>query len=301
MRVFITGASGHIASAVIPELLGAGHTVLGLARSETSATAVAALGADTQRGSLDDHDILRAAVDESDGVIHLAFRHDEMNTGNFEGALEADLRALEAMGDALEGTGKPLVGTSGTLPLAFGGLEGMGTEADIMPAGPRIDAENAVIALAEGGVRSSVVRLPPLVHSSLDRTGFTPTLIRFAREQGKAGYMGDGSNRWAAGHTLDVAVLYRLALEEAPAGTRLHGVGDSGVPFGEIAEVIGHHLGVPVVSIDPDEVAGYFDYLALFAGLDNPVSSALTQELLDWHPTHPGLIDDLNQGHYFEM
>jgi nucleoside-diphosphate-sugar epimerase len=262
---------------------------------------VAGLGAEVQRGSLDDHDSLREAVVASDGVIHLAFKHDEMNTGDLDGALGADLRAIETIGDALAGSGKPLVGTSGTLPLAFGGLERVATEADIMEAGPRIDAENAVIALADRGVRSSVVRLPPLVHSSLDLHGFTPALIRFARERGKAGYVGDGSNRWPAGHTLDVAHLYRLALEAAPAGSRLHGVGDQGVPFREIAEAIGRNLNLPAVSIAPDEVADYFDYLAFFAGFDNPASSALTQKLLDWRPTHPGLIEDLDEGHYFRV
>jgi len=300
MRVFVTGASGHIGSAVIPELLGAGHTVLGLARSDASADAVAALGAEVVRGSLDDHGGLREAAAASDGVIHLAFKHEEMNAGNFQEAVDDDLAAVEAIGDALAGSGKPLVGTSGTLPLAFGGLTGVGTEGDVMAGGPRIDAENAVIAMAERDIRSSVVRLPPLVHSALDRTGFTPALIRFAREKGKAGYVGDGANRWPAGHSLDVGLLYRLALEGAPAGTRLHGVGDEGVPFREIAETIGRHLDVPAVSIPDDEVADYFDYLAFFAGFDNPVSSAATQELLDWHPTHPGLLADLDEGHYFQ-
>lgn len=190
MRVFITGASGHLGSAVIPELIGAGHEVVGLARSDSSAAAVKALGADVHRGSLDDLDSLRAAVTASDGVIHLAFKHEEMNAGDLEGPLGADLAAIEAMGDALAGTGKPFVGTSGTIPLALGGVEGVGTETDILPAGPRIDAENAVIALAERGVRSSVVRLPPLVHSSLDQTGYTPALISFARQKGKAGLPG---------------------------------------------------------------------------------------------------------------
>jgi len=299
MRVFVTGASGHIASAVIPELLGAGHTVVGLARSDASAVTVSALGAEVCRGSLDDHTLLKEAASASDGVIHLAFKHDEMNAGDFGGALDADLGAIEAIGDALAGSGKPLVGTSGTLPLTFGGVEGVATEADTLEAGPRIDAENAVVALADRGIRSSVVRLPPLVHSPLDHTGFTPALIRFAREKGKAGYVGDGSNRWPAGHTLDVAHLYRLALEGAPAGTRLHGVADEGVPFSEIAEVIGRHLDLPVVSIADEDVADYFDYLAFFAGLDNPASSTVAQDLLDWRPVHPSLIGDLDEGHYF--
>ena len=299
MRIFVTGASGHIGSAVIPELLGAGHEVLGLARSDSAAAAVASLGADVHRGSLDDLESLRAGADSSDGVIHLAFKHQEMNAGDFETSLNADLAAIDAMAEALVDSGKPFVGTSGTIPLAFGGIEGVGTESDVLPAGPRIDAENAVIALAERGVRSSVLRLPPLVHSTLDHTGYAPALISFARQKGKAGYPGDGSNRWPAGHSLDVARLYRLAVEGAPAGTRLHAVGDEGVEFRNIAETIGANLDVPVVSIDPEEIVEYFDFLAFFVGLDNPASSALTQELLDWHPTHLGLLDDLNEGHYF--
>jgi nucleoside-diphosphate-sugar epimerase len=301
MRLFLTGASGHIGSAVIPELLGAGHEVVGLARSDASAAAVEALGADVHRGSLDDLDGLRAAAAAADGVIHLAFMHEEMKAGDLEGPLGADLRAIGAMGEALAGSGKPFVGTSGTVPLAFGGVEGVGTETDVLPAGPRIDAENALIALADRGVRSSVLRLPPLVHSTLDHTGYTPALISFARQHGRAGYPGDGANRWPAGHSLDVARLYRLAVEGAPAGTRLHAVGDEGVPFREIAEAIGANLGVPVVSIGPDELVDYFDFLAFFVSLDNPASSLMTQELLDWHPTHPGLIDDLNEGHYFQV
>ena len=203
MRVFITGASGHLGSVIIPELIGAGHDVVGLARSDASAAAVQALGADVHRGSLDDLDSLREAASASDGVIHLAFKHDELNAGDLEGPLGADLSAIEAMGEVLAGTGKPFVGTSGTIPLAFGGVEGVGTETDILPAGPRIDAENAVIAFADRGIRSSVVRPPPLVHSQFDHTGYTPALISFARAKGKAGYPGDGSNRWPAVHSVD--------------------------------------------------------------------------------------------------
>ncbi len=301
MRVFVTGASGHIGSAVIPELLGAGHRVIGLARSDASAAALEAAGAEAHRGDLDDLDGLQQAAADADGVIHLAFKHEEMNSGHFEAAVEGDLRAVRAIGDALVGSGKPFVGTSGTLMLLFGGVEGVGTEADAGDAGPRIDAENAVIALADRGVRSSVIRLPPSVHSSLDRTGFVPALISFARDKGRAGYVGDGANRWPTVHTLDAARLYRLALEGAPAGTRLHGVGEEGVRFREIAECIGRHLDLPTVSIPQEDLADYFEYLAFFVSLDNPTSSARTQALLDWHPTNPRLIEDLDEGHYFRI
>ncbi len=300
MQIFITGASGHLGSAVIPELLSAGHEVVGLARSEASAAAVQALGATARRGSLDDLDGLREAAAESDGVIHLAFKHEEMQAGRMDRAVEADLAAIEVLGAALAGTGKPLVGTSGTLMLVFGGVQGTGTEADALDSGPRIDAENALIALGDRGVRSSVVRLPPTVHSPLDLRGFVPGLITIARAHGHAGYAGDGSNRWPAVHTLDAARLYRLAVEEAPAGTRLHAVAEEGVPFREIAEAIGRHLGAPAVSIPTEQAAGYFDYLAFAVPLDNPTSSEQTQKLLGWHPTHPGLIDDLTQDHYFQ-
>jgi len=301
MQVFITGASGHIGSALIPELLGAGHEVIGLARSDAAAEAVEKRGAKVQRGSLDDLDVLRDAGRASDGVIHLAFMHEQMNTGDLEGALAADIEAIEAIGDALAGTGKPFVGTSGTLMLAFSGVTGVGTETDVATGGLRGDAENAVVALAQRNVRSSVVRLPPTVHSSLDHHGFVPALIGFARERGHAGYAADGSNRWPAVHTLDAAHLYRLALEGAPAGSRLHAVGDEGVQFRKIAESIGRNLDLPVTGIAPDDLADYFSYLAFFVSLDNPTSSTLTQGLLDWHPARPGLLDDLDEGHYFAV
>jgi nucleoside-diphosphate-sugar epimerase len=300
MHIFVTGASGHIASAVIPELLGAGHEVVGLARSDASAATVEALGAKVHRGSLDDLGSLREAAAASDGVIHLAFNHDEMHAGNFAAAIGADLAAKEAMGEALAGTGKPFVGVSGTLALVLGGLEGTGTEADAAGPGPQADVENAVIALADRGVRSSLVRLPPTVHSSLDHRGYVPALIGIARAKESAGYVGDGSNRWPAVHTLDAARLLRLAVESAPAGSRLHAVADEGVPFREIATAIGRHLGVPAVSIPQEEAEGYFGFLAMFVSLDNPASSALTRQLLGWQPQHPGLLDDLGQGHYFQ-
>jgi nucleoside-diphosphate-sugar epimerase len=299
MRVFVTGASGHIGSAVIRELHSAGHQVVGLARSEKSADTLIAAGAAVHRGNLDDLDGLREAAKGSDGVIHLAFKHEAMLAGDFASAVDADLRAIEAISDALAGTGKPFVGTSGTLMLGRADLGRVGTEADALEAGPRIDAENTLIGLAERGVRSSVVRLPPTVHSSLDHYGYVPILIAIARDKGAAGYIGDGSNRWPAVHTLDAAHLYRLALEGAPAGSRLHGVGDEGVPFRQIAEAIGRHLDVPAISVAPEEAADYFGFLAGFVGLDNPTSSAHTQTLLDWHPTHPGLIEDIDEDHYF--
>ncbi len=300
MQVFITGASGHIASAVIPELLGAGHDVVGLARSDASAAVVEARGAKVHRGSLDDPGSLRDAASAADGIIHLAFNNEEMRSGNVAGAIEADRRAKEAMGDALAGTGKPFVGTSGTLMLVFGGPQGTGTEADAVEAGPGAGVEGTVIALAGRGIRSSLVRLPPTVHSALDHHGYIPALIGIAREKGRAGYVADGSNRWPAVHTLDAARLYRLAIEAAPAGSRLHAVGDEGVPFRQIAEAIGRNLDVPAVSIPPGQAADYFGFLAPFVSLDNPISSKRTQELLGWQPAHPGLLEDLGQRHYFQ-
>jgi nucleoside-diphosphate-sugar epimerase len=299
MRVFVTGASGHIGSAVVPELLSAGHEVIGLARSDSAAEKVAAMGADVLRGDLDDVDALAAAAAAADGVIHLAFRHDLMQVGEMDGAATADLGAIRAIAQAIDGTGKPFVGTSGTLLLARIKPGEVGTEADAAAGGYRIDAENLVIGLADRGVRSSVIRLAPTVHSSLDRHGFVPALIGFARDKGYAAYVGDGANHWSAVHTLDAAQLYRLALENSPAGTRYHGVGDEGVPFKEIAETIGRHLDLPVRSIDPAGAGEYFSYLTEFVQLDGVVSAARTREMLDWKPNHPGLIDDLDEGHYF--
>ena len=220
MRVFVTGASGHIGSAVVPELADAGHHVVGLARSDRSAASLAQAGAEVHRGDLDDLDGLRTAATAADGVIHLAFNHEAMRSGDFGAAVESDARAIEAIGAALEGSGKPFVSTSGTLSLTMAGINDRpGTEHDVVAeGGPRADAENTVIGLAERGVRSSVVRLPPLVHSNLDHHGFGPGLIAIARTTGVSGYPGDGSNRWPAVHTLDAARAYRLALEDAPAG-----------------------------------------------------------------------------------
>lgn len=297
MRVFITGASGHLGSAIVPELIAAGHDVVGLARSDTAAATVTALGARAHRGDLDDLDGLTKAAADADGVIHLAFKHDQMRSGNQAAAVAADLAAYRALGDALAGTGKPLVGTSGTLALAHLGRPG--TEEDAGAPGGRIDAENAVIGFAEQGVRSSVVRVPPITHSTLDRHGFARSLIAIAKRTGVAGYPGEGANRWPAGHTLDVGHLYRLALEEAPAGTRWHAVGDEGIPMREIAQSIGDHLGIPTASIPDDRLEAHFGFLAMVIALDNPTANDATRRILGWEPTHPGLIADFDTGDYF--
>ena len=300
MHVFVTGASGHIGSAVVPELLQAGHQVAGLARSDSSAEALTAAGAEVRRGDLDDLDGLRQAAEAADGVIHLAFKHDEMAAGNFPAAVAADLAAIKALASALEGTGKPLVSTSGTLMLAFAGITGRpGTEADFAPSGPRVDAENFVTGLAGRGVRSSAVRLPPIVHSSLDHHGFAHILIGIARQASVSAYVGDGANRWPSVHTLDAARVYRLALESAPAGSRLHAVADEGVPFRDIAAAIGHGAGVPTASISASDAGERFAFLGTFVGVDNPTSSEVTRKVLGWEPAHPGLIEDLEHGHYF--
>jgi nucleoside-diphosphate-sugar epimerase len=300
MRVFVTGASGHIASAVIPELLRNGHHVAGLARSHASAQAVAALGAEVRRGDLDDLDDLKAAAAQADGVIHLAFKHEAMRTGDFMAAVGSDMAATQAIGESLIGTDKPFVTTGGTLMLAMAGITGRpGTEDDQSDGGPRIDAANYTIGLAQQGVRSSVVRLAPMVHSDLDHHGFTHALIGFARDSGVAAYTGDGSNRWPAANTYDIGVLYRLALEKAPAGSTLHGVADTGIARKVIAETIAGKLGVEAKSITSEQAPQYLGFLAAFAGFDNPTSNDKTRELLGWEPTHPGWVEDVETGHYF--
>ena len=295
MRVFVTGATGHIGSRVVAELLDSGHEVLGLARSDKSAAALTAAGAQVHRGALDDLDSLRAAAAGADGVIHLAFIHD---FSNYAAAGATDLRAVETIGEVLVGTDSPFVVTSGTAGVKPGHVL---TEDD--PHGvdsPRGPSENTAIALAERGVRSSVVRLAPSVHGPADHHGFISTLINVAREKGVSAYVGDGANRWPAVHELDAARLFRLALEAAPAGTRLHGVGDEGVPFRDIAEVIGRHLSLPVVSIARDKAGAHFGWLGGLVSLDIPASSTVTQKLLEWRPQHPGLLADFDEGHYFE-
>ena len=307
MRVFVTGASGWIGSAVVPELIGAGHQVVGLARSDASAAALTAAGAEVHRGTLDDLDGLRAAADASDGVIHLAFKHDLAFSGDFQGAADADRRAVETFGEALAGSGRPFVLASGLLGLTPGRVatERDGHEADPALAahgtGPQTRHATAelVLSFAARGVRSSIMRLPPTNHGD-GANGCMATLVSIARDKGVSGYIGDGTNRWPAVHRLDSALLFRLAVEKAPAGSTLHAVADEGVPVRDIAEVIGRQLNVPVVSIAPEDAPGHFTWLAGFLGLDSPASSALTRELMGWQPVHPGLIEDLGKGHYFD-
>jgi nucleoside-diphosphate-sugar epimerase len=302
MRFFVTGGSGFIGSAVVPELLGSGHQVVGLARSDASAEALDAAGAEVLRGDLQDLDALRRGAAATDGVIHLGYVHDfsDMAIG-----AAVDLAAIEAIGEVLEGTDKPFVITTGTLLLALGAVGlapgAFGTEDDVSHAAvmPRVTSENTAIALAGKGVRSSAIRLSPTVHGKGDH-GFVPILIGIARERGVSGFVGDGANRWPGVHRLDAARLFRLVAEGAPAGTRWHGVGDTGVPLRDIATVIGRHLDVPVRSIAPEDAADHFSFLAPLVALDNPTSNTLTRERLGWEPVEAGLLADLDEGHYFD-
>jgi len=305
MRVFVTGASGWIGSAVVPELIAAGHRVTGLARSDASAAALTAAGAEVLRGTIDDLDALGDAAAACDGVIHLAFKHDAAFSGGFQAAADADRRAVETFGEALADSGRPFVIASGTLGLAPGRVA---TERDgldpgsaaHLSGGPQTRHATALrtLSLASRGVRSSVLRLPPTVHGDGDH-GFMATLVGIARDKGVSGYLGDGSHRWPAVHRFDAAHLFRLAVEEAPAGSVLHAVDDEGVPVRAIAEVIGRHLGLPVAAIAPEDAAGHFTWLSGFIGIDSPASSTLTRALLGWQPAQPGLLDDLDKGHYF--
>jgi len=292
MRVFVTGASGWIGSAVVPELLGAGHRVLGLARSDDSAASIAAAGAEVLRGDLDDLDTLRAGAAGSDGVIHLAFIHDFTD---IEASVTADRRAIETMGGVLEGSGKPLVIASGTPALPGHVATERDESAPGSPMAGRMANARAALGMAARGVRSSVVGLPRTVHGDGDRHGFIARLVGIARDTGVSGYVGDGSNRWPAVHVLDAAHLFRLAVEQAPAGSRLHAVGDEGVPILDIAEVISRHLNVPTASVP----AGGLGFLGHVLSVDQPASATLTRELLGWRPVEPGLIEDMDKGHYF--
>jgi nucleoside-diphosphate-sugar epimerase len=304
MKVFVTGATGFIGSAVVRKLLAAGHQVLGLARTDAAAAALTSAGAEVHRGSLTDLDSLRSGAVASDGVIHLAFIHD---FSDYQGAAQTDLRAIETIGAALEGSNKPFVITSGTMMLTSILPQGrIGTEKDVADAGsvaPRVASENAALALAKRGVRSSVVRLAPSVHGEGEhgfRAGFVSVLISIARTKGVSGYASDGSNRWPAVHRLDAAHLFCLALEKAPAGSVLHGAADEGVPTRAIAEAIGRRLDLPVVSISPENAGEHFGWLGMAVSTDNPTSSALTRELLGWHPVQPDLLADLDHDYYFQ-
>ncbi|HEX4865968.1 MAG TPA: SDR family oxidoreductase [Acidimicrobiales bacterium] len=294
MRVFVTGASGWVGSAVVPELINAGHEVVGLARSDQSAEALSAAGAEVHRGSLEDLESLHEGAAKSDGVIHLAFIHD---FSQYEAANQADRWAIEAMGSALEGSDRPLVIASGVATTARGRPA---TENDpAAPDFPRSAAAAMTLALADKGVRSSVVRLAPTTHGRGD-SGFVATVINIAREKGVSGYVGEGSNRWPAVHRSDAARVFRLSLEQAPAGSVWHAVAEEGIPTRSIAEVIGRHLDLPIVSIPGDRAGEHFGWMGMFwGGIDVRVSSDLTRQRLGWEPTGPLLIEDLEERHYF--
>jgi nucleoside-diphosphate-sugar epimerase len=288
MRVFVTGAAGFIGSATTKELIANGHQVLGLSRSDANAEAIRKMGAEVHRGSLADLDSLRGGAKAADGVIHTAFNHD---FSQFAVNAEEDRRALEAMAMVLEGTNKPLISTSGLMGLAPGATA---TE-DMAPGGMgSMRKSEDVLAAAARGVRAMTVRLPPCTHDGIDG-GFAPLIIAAARANGVSAYIGDGRNRWPAGHRRDAASLYRLALEKGAAGARYHAVGDEGIAFRDLAEVIGKRLNLPVVSKTQEEAGAHFGFLGMFAGLDAPASAALTQKALGWAPTHPGLIADIEK------
>jgi nucleoside-diphosphate-sugar epimerase len=300
MRVFVTGATGFIGSATVRELIEAGHQVLGLARSDTAEAMLAAVGAQVHRGALDDLDSLRSGAAAADGVIHTAFMHD---FSDFARACATDQRAIETLGAVLARSDRPLVVASGTPALLPGHLVTEEATADLNAPGaarlPRRSEETA-LSFSSRGVRASVVRLPRSVHGEGDH-GFVPTLISIARAKGVSAYPGDGSQRWPAVHRKDAAHLFRLALESGPTGSRLHAVGDEGVPVREIAGGISRRLGVPVVSLSVEEAGSHFGFIGSIFSLDCPASSTLTQQRLGWHPVQPGLLADLDQEYYFKM
>jgi nucleoside-diphosphate-sugar epimerase len=293
MRIFVTGASGWIGSAVVPELISAGHQVLGLARSDASATAIADMDAEVLRGDLNDTDVLRAGALDSDGVIHLAFIP---GRPGFEAAVQADATAIETFADSLASSGKPMLISGATITTP--GRPAIERD-ELIAQGPiagRISNMQTALAAAERDVRACLVMLPRSVHGQGERHGFVPQLIAMARAKGVSGYIGDGASRWPAVHVKDAARLYRLAVEQAPAGAVLNAVGEEGVPVREIAEAIGRNLNLPAKSLPAEEYAGM---LVPLLSTDMPASSTITQELLRWQPTHPGLIEDIEQGHYF--
>jgi nucleoside-diphosphate-sugar epimerase len=304
MRVFVTGASGWIGSAVVPELLSAGHDVVGLARSAASAQRLEAAGAMVQQGDVNDPDGLAKAAADSDGVIHLAFQHEVAWSGNFAAATAADRRAVEAMGSALADSDRPLVLASGLLGLKAGRVatedDGLVPSAEVRanPAGRRSATALFVLSLAGTGVRSSVLRFPPTVHGDGDH-GFVATLVGIARQRGVAGYVGDGTNRWPAVHRYDAARLARLAVEAAPAGSVLHAVADEGVLFRDIADTMGGRLGIPTASVAPADAVEHFAHLGHFVAVDSPATATVTRELLAWEPTGTSLLEDLEQDHYY--
>ncbi len=294
MRVFITGAAGFIGTAITRELIANGHQVVGLARSDDNARALEELGATVHRGSLEDLDSLRKGAQETEGTLHLAFIHD---FSKFAENGQIDKRAIEAMGEVLAGSGKPFIVTSGTLFVAPGGIA---TEEDpVMPGLARV-SETAGLAFAACGVRAMAVRLPQ-VHGGDGKCGLVNWILNIAREKGVSAYIGDGGNRWSGAHRLDVARLYRLALEKGTAGKSYHAVADEGVTARDIAEIVGRHLELPVASITPEKASEHFGTMAMFAGRDGAASSALTQQWLGWKPTQIGLIADISRPGYFKV
>lgn len=293
MRIFVTGATGFVGSAVVKELLSHGHTVLGLARNDANAEKLTKAGAEVHRGDLTDPASLRRGAENADGVAHLGFIHDFTR---FAEVSAIDKAAIEAIGEVLAGSNRPLLVTSGLARLAEGRLA---TEEDRPAPGFPRASEATAEALAQKGLRASAVRLPPTTHGAGDH-GFVPRLIEVAREKGEAAYIGDGGNNWSAGHRLDAAVVFRLALERAAQGERYHAVAEEAVPMREIAAVIGRRLGVPVVSKSPEEAMGHFGFLGMFVGMNIQASSEWTRKTLGWKPKQPGLLADLDQSAYFE-